>query len=142
MNKAVILLGSNINPKDNLREALSILADRSEIIAKSRIYKTRAVGSQGPDFLNQAVMVQTRYAVSDIKLNLINPIETTLKRVRSDDKYAPRTIDLDVIIFNDEIVDHNLWKYRFIAKPVSDLLPDLLHPERHMTLREITCELK
>ena len=141
MNEAVLLLGSNIHPERNLRRALKLLANLTEITARSRVYKTKAVGNEGPDFLNQAVMLTTGLSEDKIKINIINPVEATLKRVRTENKYAPRTIDLDLIILNGKVLDPNLWKYRFIALPVADLLPDLRHPETQKPLREIASVL-
>lgn len=142
MHDAILLLGSNINPRENLQKALALLNQLCTITAKSRIFETKAVGSDGPDFLNQAVMINTDGGAAEFKRDIIDPIEIALKRVRVDNKYAPRTIDIDLIIFDAEILDENLWKYKFIALPVSDILPDLMHPDTNRTLREIITDLE
>ena len=63
-------------------------------------------------------------------------------RVRLSNKNAPRTIDLDTIIFNDVIIDDELWKKVFIAVPVGELKPSLCYPDSTRNLKEIAKELK
>jgi len=141
-NSVILLLGSNIEPQKNIPQALELLAHYCGTIKKSRVWETEAVGNSGPNFLNVAVQITTRLDQPEIKTRIITPIENQLKRVRTKDKFAPRTIDLDIIIFNDEIVDQNLWEKAFISLPVSELVPELRHPDSKQTLGEIASQLK
>jgi len=141
MPEAILLMGSNIRPRENLSRALKILRTLCKVTRTSDIYQTRAVGSPGPDFLNQAVIIQTNLGKEEIKKKIINPIELALHRVRVEDKYAPRTIDVDLIMLNGEVIDQNLWNQYFAAKPVSDLAPDLLHPDTRIPLQQIALQL-
>ena len=141
MPEAILLLGSNIQPRENLSRALKILRNLCKVSRTSDIYQTRAVGSPGPDFLNQAVIIHTDLNIAGIKDKIITPIELTLQRVRVEDKYAPRTIDVDLIMLNGEVLDQNLWNQYFAAKPVSDLAPNLLHPDTRKPLRQIAMQL-
>ena len=77
-----------------------------------------------------------------IKLSVIQEIENQLGRIRFPDKYAPRTIDLDIIIFNDQIMDTDIWTKVFIAAPLSDLKPALTHPKNYKSLQELAEILK
>lgn len=133
MNYAILLFGSNINPKRNIQAALNLIGD---IKAKSRIWKTKTIGSDGPDFLNIAVEIETSFNVRDIKEKIVTTIEKKLKRVRTADKNAPRTIDIDLIIFNEEVVDDDLWNKAFVAIPMSELRPDIIHPLNKVSLLE------
>jgi 2-amino-4-hydroxy-6-hydroxymethyldihydropteridine diphosphokinase len=126
-NHAILLLGSNIDPATNIQQALDLLSRNLEIINKSRIWITEAVGSSGPDFLNIAVEIVTNSNINEIKENIIEPIETKLKRIRTPDKYAPRTMDIDLIIFNNKILDQNIWNKLFIALPISEIKPELIN---------------
>lgn len=137
MNKAILLLGSNIEPESNIMKALQILGQKTKIIKVSSIYHTKAVGSDGPDFLNQAVSIETDLDKDDIKNKLILFIEINLGRVRTEDKYAPRTIDVDLILYNSDILDQNVWKYKFAALPVSELNPHLINPDDGRKLSDI-----
>ncbi|MBM3138048.1 MAG: 2-amino-4-hydroxy-6-hydroxymethyldihydropteridine diphosphokinase, partial [Chloroflexi bacterium] len=112
-NRIIILLGSNIRPEENLKEALALLAEYSKIKSCSRIWRTEAIGSDGPDFLNMAVDLETDLDSLEIKSRIIKNIEIRLGRVRTEDKNAPRTIDLDIILLNDEVLDGDLWKKAF-----------------------------
>lgn len=141
-NSAILLLGSNIKPKENISRALELLSLQIEISARSRIWETEAVGSNGPNFLNIAVVFSTNLDAMQIKSDLIIPIEDRLGRIRIKDKYAPRSIDIDIILFNQQILDKNIWEKAFIAIPVSELSPDLLHPENKKSLSVIAANLK
>jgi len=124
LNKAILILGSNIEPEKNIISAVDLLG---RIMRKSRVWKTESYGSRGPDFLNMAVEIETTMDQDQLKDSMIGCIETTLKRVRTEDKNAPRTIDLDIIIFNGRVVDNDVWNKAFVAIPVSELSPNLVH---------------
>ena len=70
-------------------------------------WETQAVGSPGPNFLNTAVKITTGLEMSALKLSVLRSVEQELGRVRTSDKNAPRTIDLDIIVFDDEICESN-----------------------------------
>jgi len=141
-NSLILLLGSNIEPAANLKKALELLNCSLTITKSSRIWATEAVGNKGPDFLNTAVEVITNLNSDQFKRRIISPIETGLGRIRTSDKYAPRTIDIDIIIVNGKVLDENLWDKVFIALPVSEIIPDLINNTSGETLIEIADKLK
>lgn len=141
-NSVILLLGSNIDPAVNIRKALELLKVSLKISRKSRLWKTEAIGSSGPDFLNMAVEVKTKLDAGQIKIEVIDPIEKKLHRIRTADKYAPRTIDIDTIIFNGLVKDLNIWNRLFIALPVSEIIPDLINQTTGDTLIETIENLK
>lgn len=142
VHQAYLCLGSNIQPEENLRKAIHLLRQAGEIQALSRCFETLAIGSDGeshedePNFLNLAVRLTTSMDASALKNEVIGAIELSLGRVRSANKYAPRPIDLDIIVFDGEVLDTNLWKRVYIALPFSELLPDLVNPQSGETLRQ------
>ena len=142
MHTATILLGSNIDAELNLSRAIQALKKECRVIELSKIRLTKAVGSSGPDYLNQAVLIQTEMNFENFKSRTLRSIEQQLGRVRTADKYADRTIDLDVIIFDNQVMDPNVWKQCFIASPVSDLHPGLQSPVDGSTLLDITRKLQ
>lgn len=142
VNQAILLLGSNIEPMVNLEKAQLLLSKSVTVISRSRIWETEAVGSDGPNFLNMAVKIETLLNAWQIKDQVIVSIEKELNRIRTEDKYAPRTIDIDIIIFNGKIKDANIWNSAFIAMPVSEIRPDLMHPSTGETLKVIAQKLK
>jgi 2-amino-4-hydroxy-6-hydroxymethyldihydropteridine diphosphokinase len=150
-NQVVIALGSNIEKERNLPRAIGLLREMCVVTAVSPIYETEPVGLLNqPRFWNAAVLIQTALTASEIKQQIIGPIETKLKRVRQANKNAPRTIDADIVLFNDavfeydggdgrsrSIPDPDLSKFAHVAVPVADLLPDFPHPETGERLGEL-----
>lgn len=136
LHRAYLCLGSNIEPEENMQKAVSLLREMALVDRLSGCYETRAVGSNGPNFLNMAVSLLTILDPKGLKEKLIKPIEQRLGRVRVADKNAPRTIDLDVIVYDEQVLDEDLWQRVYLALPFSDLLPNLPNPRTSETLRE------
>jgi 2-amino-4-hydroxy-6-hydroxymethyldihydropteridine diphosphokinase len=146
-HRAYISLGSNIRPEENLQKAVALLRRRAQLAALSVCYETLAVGSSGaagsgPHFLNMAACLITPLNAAELKAQVLSPIEAQLGRVRSADKYAPRTIDLDIIVYDDRVLEPALWQQVFLALPLSELAPDLIDPDSGRTLREVAQELR
>ncbi len=141
-HNAVILIGSNISPADNLKKAYLLLCTRCKVTGISQVWENAAFGSPGPNFLNVAVSLLTSQSVTGLVDQVLHPIEDQLGQIRTKDKNSPRTIDLDVIIFDRQVLDSNLWSRLHIALPVSELLPELVNPTSRKTLPEIARSLK
>jgi len=139
LNNAIILLGSNIDPEKNIFLALDLLG---KVKNKSHIWRTESFGTKGPDFLNMAVEIDTDMDCDQLKQSMITCIERTRHWIRTDDKNAPRTIDLDTIIFNGEVVDEDVWNKAFVAIPVSELSPNLIKPDTGEALLDIAEKMK
>jgi 2-amino-4-hydroxy-6-hydroxymethyldihydropteridine diphosphokinase len=105
------------------------------------IWESQAVGSSGPNYLNSTALIHTDLSLESIKSTIISPIENQLGRIRTEDKYIDRTIDLDVLIYNDRVVDPELWTQAHLAVPASELLPDFMNTTTGETLLEIAAEL-
>lgn len=134
VHTAYLSLGSNIDPAENIRKAVSLLRERTRVLAISTCWETEAIVDQTsrarwPNFFNLGACVVTGLQADALKKQVLQPIETALGRVRGTDKYAPRTIDLDIVIFDGKIVDSDLWKRLYLALIFDELLPDLRNPE-------------
>jgi len=145
-HRVFVALGSNIDPERHLNGAVRLLAERCKILAISPVYQTRPVGTvDQPDFYNAAALIETNLSAAALKTQVLADIEQTLHRVRTSDKNAPRTIDLDIALFGSEILelghrhipDPDLLTYPHVAVPVADLAPQFVHPETGQTLQEI-----
>ena len=145
-NRAFIVLGSNIDAASNLQAAIRLLAEHCVVLAISPVYETLPIGkTDQPNFLNAAVLIETPLAAADLKREVLAKIELQLGRVRTADKNAPRTIDLDIALFNSEVLevdarhipDPDILKYAHIAVPLADLAPQYHHPETGQSLVEI-----
>ena len=151
----MIALGSNIEKERNVPLAVGLLREMCVVTAVSPVYETVPVGLLNqPNFLNTAVLIQTNLSATQLKQSVIHTIETQLKRTRSDDPNAPRTIDADIVLFNDEIFtydggdgrmrpipDPDLLKFPHVAVPVANLLPEMLHPQTGEPLAQIAQKL-
>jgi 2-amino-4-hydroxy-6-hydroxymethyldihydropteridine diphosphokinase len=140
MNDVIVGLGSNIEPEYNLPEALRRLAGLVKIEAVSSLWETAAVGSDGPAFLNAAALLITPYDAIYLKENVLWVVETSLGRVRTADKNAPRTIDLDILVFNQEVIDKAIFHLDHLILPLAELVPDLHDPETEKSMQELAVE--
>jgi 2-amino-4-hydroxy-6-hydroxymethyldihydropteridine diphosphokinase len=137
-----LLLGSNIEPERNLPRAVSELSRRFRVLGVSQVWKTPPVGSSGPDFLNAAVLVETTLEPEAIKQNITRPLEQRLGRIRTADKHAPRTIDIDVVVWGEQTIDPLLWEFAYAAVPVAELLPGLRSISGEERLEELASRLR
>ena len=149
-NHAFISLGSNIEPDLNLPLAIQKLSRLGKILAVSGVYQNPALGpSQRPDFLNAAVLMETEYQALGLRHEL-RTIESELGRVRTEDKYAARTIDLDLCLFNKliihspefELPDPGIFERAHLAVPLGDLDPGFKHPITDETLDLIASRIR
>lgn len=128
IHQVVIGLGSNISPVENLKSSLYLLGRLVPIEAVSGVWQTPAVGSPGPDFLNAAALISTQLAIAEFRNEILRPIENLLGRIRTKDPNAPRTIDLDILIYDGQMIDQELWKYAYMGLPVAEILPTYTDP--------------
>lgn len=135
---AFVGIGSNLGDREtNLRRAIELLSaeDGIEVVAVSEIRETEPVGpvEQGP-FLNGAVQLETSLSARELLERLLS-VENRLGRVRAE-RWGPRTIDLDLLIYGDERIDEpgltvphpRLHERRFVLEPLADLDPGLEIP--------------
>ena len=118
-------LGSNINPETNIPRAITLLRQFLILESISRAWDTPPVGTSGPNFVNAALLTYTDLTLENFKNEIIRPIEAQLGRIRSQNKNAPRTIDIDVLIWDQQILEPLIWEEAYLAVPVAELLPDL-----------------
>ena len=137
MNAAYILIGGNLGDRiNNLAEArMNIEKDLGEIIKTSSIYETASWGiTDQPDFLNQVLLVETTFSAEET-MQLILSIENKMGRVRTE-KNASRIIDIDILFFNDEIINQKdltiphpeIQNRKFALIPMNEIAPHFLHP--------------
>ncbi len=142
MHSAILILGSNIQPEVYIFKALKELASRFSIERVSTIIETKSEGTSGPNFLNLAVKIRTDSSLDDLKYQKLRCIEDDLGRVRTHDKNAPRTIDIDIMIFDGQVVDHHIWEHIYLAVPLSEIEPQLVDPQSGQDLVSIARQLK
>lgn len=148
-NIAYLSLGSNINPKENIAEAVRLLRRHTTVLRVSPVYLSPPHGFLEQErFLNAAVKIHTGRSPSQFKTSVIDRIEAELHRVRDpQNKNAPRTIDLDISLWNDEVLEYGskpwqipdggITRFAHVALPLADLAPDYVHPTQGQSLREV-----
>jgi 2-amino-4-hydroxy-6-hydroxymethyldihydropteridine diphosphokinase len=121
---ACLLLGSNIEPEQNIPRAVSLLHDHVTVLQASSVWESASADCCYPDYLNLAVLVSTPLDAAQLKAQVLRPLEAHMGRVRTEDRNASRTIDFDTILFDGQLLDPDLWRYVHLAVPVSELFPD------------------
>ena len=125
MNTAIIGAGSNIDPAGNLDKAQELLQRDLKITACSARLTTKPVGYKDqPDFVNAAFLVETDLGRKELK-ECLTAIEDRLGRVRTENRFGPRTIDLDILVFNGDIIDGDVFERDFLRTLVAELCPEL-----------------
>ncbi|HGX0387632.1 TPA: 2-amino-4-hydroxy-6-hydroxymethyldihydropteridine diphosphokinase [Escherichia coli] len=140
MTVAYIAIGSNLaSPLEQVNAALKVLGDipESRILAVSSFYRTPPLGPQDqPDYLNAAVALETTLAPEEL-LNHTQRIELQQGRVRKAERWGPRTLDLDIMLFGNEVINterltvpHYDMKNRgFMLWPLFEIAPKLVFPD-------------
>lgn len=151
MNEAYIFLGSNIEREKNYPEAVKRLRALGHIVAVSPVYDTAPVGG-GQDearFYNGAVWLNTRLTPHALR-NALQDIERDMGRVRTADKYAARTIDLDLVLYGEAIIhdgelqipDPYIFERGFMARALAHVNPEYVIPPDGPTLAELACRVR
>ena len=146
MNDAYFLLGSNMgNSAEQLATACSMIADQlGNIHRSSSVYRTAAWGLRDqPDFLNQVIRVDCRMTALQA-IEKVLAIEQSMGRTRTK-KNAPRIIDIDILYFNNDIIDlphlqvphPAIQARRFVLVPLNEIAPRFVHPVLHVSNREL-----
>lgn len=128
LHLAYLNLGSNIEPDRHLARAVELLCEYGGVYAVSNAWESESVGSDSPNYLNACVLFATEHMHLELKENIIRPIEAQLGRKRGLDKFAPRTIDIDIILFDDIPYNNSFWKFAFVLIPLAEIHPKYVPP--------------
>lgn len=130
-------LGSNIRPEKNLPLALEMLSQVVRLKSHSSAWETPPVGMDtGPNFINAVALISTDYPIDELRQQVLRQIESQLGRVRTTNQNAPRPIDLDIIIINDQIIDPRIWDRAYLAIPLAEIGFDVVNPRENETLSQ------
>jgi 2-amino-4-hydroxy-6-hydroxymethyldihydropteridine diphosphokinase len=147
MNKVFLGIGTNLNKREsNINEAVARIEEYiGKIVASSSVYETEPWGFQSEnEFLNMVVKLETNLSPSGL-LGRILMIESLLGRVRSDTHYVSRIIDLDILFYDNIIINeislkipHPLMQERmFVLVPLCEIEPDYVHPVFNQTIASL-----
>ena len=124
MNSAIIGVGSNIDPEKNIKLATDKISSEVKLIKSSTLVFTEPVGYENQDdFLNGALLIETKQEKDSVD-SILKNIESELGREKTLNKNGPRTIDLDLLIWNNRISDPDVYSREFLKESILELLPD------------------
>ena len=150
MGVAYLSLGSNIAPEKHLRAAIAELRERFGTLLLSPVYRTPAVGFAGADFLNAAARIETGLSPQDLDAWL-HALEDRHGRDRSGPRFSSRTLDVDLLLYDDrvlrgeghlELPRAELVAQAFVLKPMADIAPEVVHPTLGKTLGELWAAMR
>lgn len=126
MNRAVIAVGSNIDPERNIAEARRRIVAAQRLLGESPVVETEPIGkADQPNFFNGTLCIETPMDREALRAWL-HGIEQDLGRRRTGDKYGPRTIDLDIVVWNGEVVDDDVYRRDYLKAGVRQVWPGLV----------------
>ena len=147
MTAVLVAAGSNVEPIGNLRRALEALERHFAPLTVSNAYANAAVGFEGEEFVNLVVGFETSAPVQDV-LARLHKAEAACGRPREAPKWAPRTMDLDVLLFGDLVCDElrlprpDLLRRPYMLGPAAEIAPDTVHPTAGRTLEALWLEMQ
>ena len=142
MPEVFVGVGSNVDPEMNFRRAIREMDRRFGAVVRSEVLRTEAVGFDGDAFLNMVVSWQTDLDLESL-VQALGEIEVLCGRSRNDKRFGPRTMDLDLLLYGDEIHDTpplprpEIMEYGFVLGPMAELSPGTRHPILGKTFHEL-----
>lgn len=130
-----VSIGSNVEAEKNIRLAVAAIRQAFGELVLSPVYESAAVGFDGDDFLNLVTGFETTWLVSEV-VSQLHMIEDDLGRDRTQARFSKRPIDLDILLYDDLVLDvtgiqiprHEIMQSPYVLKPLSDIAPNLRHP--------------
>lgn len=146
MAKVYLNIGSNIDRDHNIRSCMQQLQMNYPDIIFSTIYETKAFGFDGDAFYNLAAVLDTHLSVDDFE-KYLKTLENQHSRQRDSVKFSSRTLDIDLLLYNDLILQperdiprKEILKYPFVLFPLEEIAGKLVHPELGITIAEISAK--
>jgi 2-amino-4-hydroxy-6-hydroxymethyldihydropteridine diphosphokinase len=144
VTRVFVAAGSNVEPVKHLRLALAELERSFAPLKISPAYRNKAFGFEGEDFINLVVGFDSNDDLYRVRERL-QEIEAQCGRPREAPKWAPRSMDLDILLFGDDVRNEpglilprpDLIKRAYMLKPIADIAPDFLHPTLRKSMREL-----
>jgi 2-amino-4-hydroxy-6-hydroxymethyldihydropteridine diphosphokinase len=145
--KVYLGIGANLGDREkNVNEALELIKEHIGTVKKaSSLYETEPWGFNSEnDFLNMVAEVETKIKPSGL-LGRILMIEAQMGRLRGEKKYSSRLIDIDILLYGEKILEAKslviphpkLHERRFVLVPLSEIVPDLIHPKLGKTIKAL-----
>lgn len=141
LHQAYLSLGANIEPALNLVRAIELLQNLGRVEQISNAWASESVGADGPNYLNACVLFVTPLKQTALKEQVLLPIEAQLGRKRTENRFAPRPIDIDIVVFDERSCDDKYWGQAFVVIPLAEIHPQFQNPVQNETLAETATRL-
>ena len=142
MTQVYVGIGSNIDREFNVRGGITRIKSLYDNVVMSQVYECPAFGFEGKDFFNLVVGFTTDQSLSKVA-EMLRQIEFEFGRRRTETKYASRSLDIDILLFDDVISKEyklpreDILEYAFVLKPLAEIAPEYIHPEKNKTISEL-----
>ena len=138
MHKVYVGIGSNIDPITNIRNCIKSLKKSFTKLNLSPVYESSSMGFEGPNFYNLVAYFETMNELKSLK-KILNEIESQNGRSLGEVKFSSRTLDIDILYF-DDLIDNEMniprseiVKFDFVLRPLYDIAPGHVHPKTKKT---------
>ncbi len=136
MPQAYLSIGSNVDREHNVRRGVALLRERLPELSLSSVYESEPVGFDGEPFFNLAAGFECGGIGVDQVLRILNDVETACGRERSADRFGPRTLDVDLLVYGDLVCDGDpcvlprpeITEQAFVLRPLAEIAPHERHP--------------
>jgi 2-amino-4-hydroxy-6-hydroxymethyldihydropteridine diphosphokinase len=151
MTVAFLSLGSNIEPEKNMLEAVRLLSRHVKVLKASTVYLTKPLQQKfQAEYYNCVIKIETDIEPRKLKFDVLRAVEAELGRKRTQDKFASRTIDIDIILYGNLVVatkdviipDPDIRKRVFLAIPLCEIEPDLVLPGANEPISQVASRFK
>ena len=146
MAKVYLNIGSNIERRDNIRRCMKTLSNKYPDVVFSHVYETEAFGFKGNAFYNLAASLQTSQSFEQFS-SYLKALEDDHARQRDGVKFSSRTLDIDILLYDDLILQpeydiprKEILLYPFVLFPLEEISPDVIHPELKLSIAEIAAQ--
>lgn len=144
MSQVYVAIGSNVNPEANVAKAASALQNQFPDAQFSSWYRNPAVGFEGDDFINGVAGFTSNLPLRSL-LERLHAIETLCGRPRNAPRWAPRAMDIDVLLYDDVVCSEpgvtlprpDLLKRPYMLGPLAELAPEVVHPTARRTIAQL-----
>lgn len=144
MHTIYISVGSNIDPQRHVGLALAELKAHFQALRQSSLYESKAVGFDGDNFINLVVQASTDMDIQQV-VDCLHEIEARHGRDRDGPKFSSRTLDLDLLLYDDvtcrsdgiHVPREEILYNAFVLYPLAEIAPDLVHPTEHQSMAQL-----
>jgi 2-amino-4-hydroxy-6-hydroxymethyldihydropteridine diphosphokinase len=147
MPTVYVSIGSNVDREFNIRSSVKVLREYFPGLRPSSVYETEAQGFNGDPFYNLVVGFETEKTVSEI-IDILRSIEHQHGRKRGQEKFSPRTLDLDLLLYGRQVFTNidvpraEITRYEFVLLPLVEIAPAFVHPVLNKPMRALWEEFK